>query len=190
LMAESTSAGSFSFSYFASARIIDVMIGSVIGLIGVWLIGRKSASSRIPHFIEKTIRSQAQLLLVLFSEQGKGFNASKSKELRKMQINLTNLKTLYHTALGEIPVQRETLEYYWSIVFSMEHLAYLLEECSKVKSRPLLADKVLSQLLYACEMMANSASLKRSSSKKAIPEIEGYPTITKELIILQNSIFH
>jgi uncharacterized membrane protein YccC len=190
LMAESTSAGSFSFSYFASARIIDVVIGSMIGLIGVWLIGRKSASSRIPHLIEKTIRSQAQLLLVLFSEQGKGFNVRKSKELRKMLINLTNLKTLYNTALGEIPVQRETLNYYWSIVFSMEHLAYLLEECSKVKSRPLLSDKVLSQLLYACEMMANSASLERSSSQKTIPEIEGYPTITKELIILQNSICH
>lgn len=190
LMAESTSVGNFSFSYFASARILDVMIGSVIGLIAVWLIGRKSASSRIPHTIEKTIRSQAQFLLVLFSEQGKGFNARKSKELRKMQINLRNLKTLYNTALGEIPIQRGSLDYFWPIVFSLEHLAYLLEECSKEESRPILSDKVLAQLLYSCEMMANSASLQRSSSQKVIPEIKGYPTITKELMILQNSIYH
>ncbi|MHC0038327.1 FUSC family protein [Pseudoneobacillus sp. C159] len=190
LMAESTAAGSFSFAYFASARIIDVLIGGVIGLIGVWLIGRKSASSRISHFIEKTIRSQAQLLMVLFSEQEKHFNARRSKELRKMLINMTNLKTLYNTALGEIPVHRETLDYYWSIVYSMEHLAYLLEECSKVKIRPLLSDHVLSQLLYACEMMAIPASLKRPSSQKTIPELEGYPTITKELVKLQNLIYH
>jgi uncharacterized membrane protein YccC len=190
LMAESTSAGDVSFSYFASARIIDVVIGSIIGLIGVWLIGRKSASSRIPHIIGKTIRSQAQFLLVLFSEQGKDFNARKSKELRKMRINLTNLKTLYNTASGEIPVQRETLDYYWSIIFSIENLAYHLEECSKMESRPILSDKVLAQLIYACEMMVNTnpASLKHSS-KKVIPEIEGYPTLTKELMILQKAVY-
>ncbi|MCM3767565.1 FUSC family protein [Neobacillus niacini] len=190
LMAESTSAVHFSFAYFASARILDVIIGSVIGLIGVWLIGRKSASSRIPHFIEKTIRSQAQLLLVLFSEQGKDFKPRKSKELRKMQINVTNLKTLFHTALGEIPIQRESLDYFWPIVFSIEHLAYLLEDCSKEESRPTLSDHVLAQLLYTCEMMANSANLQRSGSHKVIPEIKGYPTITKELMSLQNSIYH
>lgn len=189
LMAESTSVGNVSFSYFASARILDVIIGSVIGLIGVWLIGRKSASSRIPHTIEKTIRSQAQFLLVLFSEKGEGFIARKSRELRKMQINLRNLKTLYNTALGEIPIQRESIDYFWPIIFSLEHLAFLLEECSKEGNRPILSDTVLAQLLYACEMMANSANLPRSSSQKIIPEIKGYSTITKELMNLQNSIY-
>lgn len=189
LMAESTSVGSFSFSYFASARIIDVIIGSLIGLIGVWLIGRKSASSRIPHFISKTIRSQAQFLLVLFSEQGDGINARESNELRKMRINLMNLKTLYNTASGEIPVNRESLKYYWSIIFSIEHLAYLLEDCSKMERRPILSDKALSQLLYACETMANAANRKRPSSKKVIPEIEGFQSIQNELVNLQKALY-
>ena len=188
LMAESTSEGNFSFSYFASARIIDVFIGIVIGLIGVWLIGRKSASSRIPLFISKTIRSQAQLLLVLFSEQGEGFNARKSKELNKMRINITNLKTLYNTASGELPIDRETLDYYWPILYSIEHLAYLLEDCSKIERRPILSDKVLAQLLYACETMANASHLKRPSPKKTIPEIDGFPSIQKELLNLQRAL--
>lgn len=76
-MAESVSHGDFSFTYFATARIIDVAIGIVIGLIGVWLVGRKSASSRLPHLISKTIRSQAQFLFVLFSEQGNGYKGKK-----------------------------------------------------------------------------------------------------------------
>ena len=94
LMAESTSHGSFSFSYFASARLIDVFIGIVIGLIGVWFVGRRSASSRLPHLITKTIRSQAQFLFILFSDQGEGFNARKSREIKKMRTNIINLKTL------------------------------------------------------------------------------------------------
>jgi uncharacterized membrane protein YccC len=188
LMAESTSEGSFSFTYFASARMLDVMIGIVIGLIGVWLIGRKSASSRIPHLITKTIRAQAQFLLVLFSEQGDGFHARKSKELKKMRINLENLKTMYHTAAGEIPVNREVLDYYWPVIYSIENVSYLLEDCSKMEKRPILSDQVLSQLLYACEMTANAASQKRSPSIKNIPEIEGFPSIQRELINLEKAL--
>ena len=105
LMAESTSQGSFSFSYFASARLIDILIGIVIGLIGVFIVGRRSASSRLPHLITKTIRSQAQYLFILFSDQEIGFNARESREINKMRTNLNNLKTLYDTATGEIPVQ-------------------------------------------------------------------------------------
>lgn len=47
LMAETTSQNMFSFSYFAQARFIDIAIGSAIGLLGIYLVGRKSASSRI-----------------------------------------------------------------------------------------------------------------------------------------------
>lgn len=188
LMAESTTQGDFGFSYFASARIIDVIIGILIGLIGVWLIGRKSASSRLPHVITKTIRSQAQLLLVLFSDQGEGFQARDSRELKKMRTNIVNLETLYQTASGELPVDRKALDYYWPIIFSITQLGYLLEDCAKTKNRPFLSDKVLSQLLYACETMANATNFRQSPRIKNIPKIEEFPSIQKQIIILQKTL--
>ncbi|SET52216.1 Uncharacterized membrane protein YccC [Salinibacillus kushneri] len=187
LMAESTSQGSFTFAYFASARIIDVIIGSLIGLIGVWTIGRRSASSRIPHLITKTIRSQSQLLLALFSNQGKGFDATQSRELRKMRTNLNNLNILYNTAAGEIPVDRKALAYYWSVLYSINHLSYLLENCA-ISNRPNLSDDNLAQLIYVCESMANAASRKRIPTAKEVPEIEEFPSIQKEIISLQKSL--
>jgi uncharacterized membrane protein YccC len=188
LMAESTSHGSFSFSYFASARLIDVLIGSVIGLIGIWLVGRRSASSRLPHLLTKTIRSQAQFLLILFSDQGVGFNARESRELKKMRTNIINLKTLYNTASGEIPVNKQALDYYWPIQFSIEHLGFLLENCSKTDNRPILSDERLAQILYVCETMANASNRKRSPSLISVPEIEAFPSIQKEIISLQKSL--
>jgi uncharacterized membrane protein YccC len=185
LMAESTSHGSFSFSYFASARLIDVLIGIVIGLLGVWIIGRYSASSRLPHLITKTIRSQAQFLLVLFSDQGIGFNATKSKERMKMRTNLINLKTLHDTAAGEIPVNQRALEYYWPVIFSIEQLGYLLENAAKTTRRPILSNDTLAQLLYVCETMANATNRKQSPSIKNVPEIEEFPSIQNEIITLQ-----
>ncbi|MFJ7975832.1 FUSC family protein [Peribacillus sp. NPDC096379] len=185
LMAESTSHGSFSFSYFASARLIDVLVGIVIGLLGVWIVGRYSASSRLPHLITKTIRSQAQFLLVLFSDQGIGFNATKSKERMKMRTNLINLKTLHDTAAGELPVNQRALEYYWPVIFSIEQLGYLLENSSKTTRRPILSNDTLAQLLYVCETMANATNRKQSPSIKSVPEIEEFLSIQNEIITLQ-----
>ena len=180
LMAESTSQGSF--TYFASARLIDILLGSVIGLIGVFIVGRRSASSRLPHLITKTIRSQAQYLFILFSDQEIGFNARESREINKMRTNLNNLKTLYDTATGEIPFNKKAVAYYWPVVFSIEHLGYLLENCSKSANRPILSDENLAQLLYVCETMAYATDRKQSLSIKNVPEIEKFPSIQNEII--------
>jgi uncharacterized membrane protein YccC len=188
LMAESTSQGSFSFSYFASARLMDVLIGSAIGLIGVWLVGRRSASSRLPHLVTKTIRSQAQLLFLLFSDHGVGSNVEESSEMNKMLTNIITLKTLYTTAAGEIPVNQKALDYYWPVLFSIERLGYLLENCSKVEKRPILSEEKLAQMLYVCETMANAARRKLPPSIKNIPEIESFPSIQNEMIHLQKSL--
>ncbi|WP_428909508.1 FUSC family protein [Niallia sp. Krafla_26] len=188
LMAESTSQGAFSFSYFAQARFIDIVIGSAIGLLGVYLVGRKSASSRIPHLLGKTLRSQAQFLVVLFSDQGEGFNARQSSERIKMRTNLTNLETLYTTASGEIPANREALDYYWPVLFSLRQLGYLLENCSKENNRPILSDEKLAQLLFTFESMANAATRSVLPKQTAVPEIEGYPSIQKEIQFLQKEL--
>ncbi|MFJ8236588.1 FUSC family protein [Ureibacillus sp. NPDC094379] len=185
LMAESTTQGAFSFSYFASARIIDVLIGSVIGLIGVWFVGRRSASSRLTHLVSKTIRSQAQLLLLLFSDQGRGVNVEATSELKKMQTNIITLKTLYTTAAGEIPVNQKALDYYWPVIFSVERLGYLLEACSKVEKRPILSEDKLAQILYVCESMANATERNHYPTIKNVPEIESFPSIRNEIIQLQ-----
>ncbi|MEH7379201.1 FUSC family protein [Bacillus sp. JJ1533] len=188
LLAESTSSELFSFSYFAQARFIDIVIGSAIGLLGVYIVGRKSASSRIPHLLSKTLRSQAQFLMVLFSDQGEGFNARQSRERLKMRTNLSNLQTLYTTASGEIPANRKALDYYWPILFSIRQLGYLLESCSKESDRPKLSDEKLAQILFAFETMANAAARNVTPKQIGIPEIEGYPSIHKEIQFLQKEL--
>ncbi|MGX9136006.1 FUSC family protein [Rummeliibacillus sp. JY-2-4R] len=188
LMAESTSIGGAEFAYFASTRLIDILVGTAIGLIGVLVIGRRSASSRLPHLVSKTLRSQAQFLHTLFSEQRGFFNLAKSRERIKMQINLNNLKTLYNTASGEIPVNQNKLDYYWPIIFYIEQLGYLIENCSKDTNRPVLSDKTLAQLLLVFETMAKATAEEQSTVLKNVPEIEDYPSIQKEIISLQNAL--
>lgn len=186
IMAESTSLG-HSFSYFASARIVDVLIGSMIGLIGVLFVGRRSASRRLPHLISKTIRSQAQFLYLLFSGKS-SLTAVKTKEQLKMQTNLTNLKIIYSTALGEIPINKQVVDYYWPVIFCIEQLSYLLEACPKSSKCPVLSDEKLAQLLLVFESMATATNRFQLPAKKYIPKIEGFSSIEKEITLLQNAL--
>ena len=187
LMAETTTR-IHNLPYFATARITDILIGAIIGLIGVLLIGSRSASSQLPYLIAKTIRSQSQTFFKLYSEQKKESTFDGSRERNKMRTNLINLRTVYTTALGEISNTKTELEYLSPAIFSMEHLGYLLESSSKESKRPVLSDEILAHFLLVFETMAKSVEQHDLVTKKKIPEIEGYSKLQKEIISLQDAL--
>lgn len=175
-------------SYFATARITDIFIGCAIGLIGVLLTSRRSASSRLPHLIAKTIRTEIQFLVLLFSEETAEQDFEGSKEMRKMHSNLSNLRVVYTTALGEIPKDKKALEFIWPVIFSIEQLGYLLESSSRRKQRPVLKDEDLAQLLLVFEIMAKASEQRHAPNTRYIPEITGYTQIRKEIADLQQAL--
>lgn len=175
-------------SIFATARITDVLIGCFIGLLGTYLTGRRSASSRLPHAMAKTIRSQMQYFQVLFSEQSKGFSLEKIPARTKMHTNFDNLKIIYKTALGEFPNNKSALGELWPAIFSMEQLRFHLDACLKMRNRPILPDESLAQILFVFESMASAVENKQTVVRKKVPEIQGFSKIQKEIVDLQNAL--
>ncbi|MDR7313882.1 hypothetical protein [Brevibacillus nitrificans] len=165
-----------------------VLLGCAIGLFGTLLIGRRQASALLPHYLAKTIRSQQQYLLTLFSEQKNHSDLRQSMERRKMQTNLSNLRIVYTTATGEIPSDKTKLEFLWPVIFSIEQIGYLLESCLKSAHCPILPDQTLSQLLLVFENMAKSAERQTSSAKKTIPPISGFPQLEREIREWQDAL--
>ena len=135
VMAEYTSKV-YDFSFFAGVRLIDIVIGSVIGLFGASLVGSRSASNLLPHYMAKTIRSQSQFLLSLFSENNESLSYYENKERSKMLTNLTNLQIVYNTALGELFSNKKRLQVIWPVYFSIEQLGYYLDNNLKKNERP------------------------------------------------------
>lgn len=175
-------------SYFATARIVDIFIGCAIALIGILLTSRRSASSRLPHLIAKTTRTQIQFLVLLFSEETAEQDFTNSKEMRKMHSNLTNLRVVYTTALGEIPSDQKALEFMWPVIFSIEQLGFLLESASKREHRPVLTDEDLSQFLLVFEIMAKASEQGHPPYTRYIPQISGFTPIRKEIADLQHAL--
>ncbi|GIO27252.1 FUSC family protein [Ornithinibacillus bavariensis] len=178
----------FDVGHFAMIRITDILIGCMIGLIGMYIIGRQSASSRLAHTMAKTIRSQIQFMVLLFSEKPKGLALKDSSELRKMQTNLNNLLILFTTALGEVSADKRSLEYIWPVIFSVEQLGNLLVSAMKVDQRVCLTDADLAQLLLVFEMMAKSAEFNQEITIREIPQIDGFPHVVKEIKDLQGAL--
>lgn len=167
--------------------MIDVVIGSTIGLLGVLLIGKRSASVRIPRILMRALRNQSQMILVLFSQPRKSTPKQLAARLIKMHNNLANLTALYTAAIGEIPQKRELIEYYWPIIYSMEKLAYLLKRAAESPDRPQLTETELASLLYLFETLANSAQFAETEPTKDIPEIPGFDSIQREINTLQQA---
>lgn len=104
-----------------------------------------------------------------------------------MQTNLTNLRIVYSTALGEISNKRNKkwLERLWPVIFSIEQLGYLLLSAAKQSKRPILKEDVLAQFLLVFEMMAKAAKQQTPPITRNIPEISDFQQIQREIGKLQ-----
>lgn len=188
LLIAETSTQIHNVSYFITARITDILIGSVIGLIGTYIIGRRSASSRLPDLMVKLIRSQARMLVRL-TTNSKGKNSENTKWINeKMKINLMNFKMAYITASGEIPNDQEMLDMMWPAVFSLEHVSYLLEQAAIAQGYLNLSDEDLAQLLLVFETMATAIEQRLPVQSKKIPIMDEIPKICKEINMLQEAL--
>jgi hypothetical protein len=175
-------------SYLATAHITEIAIGSMIGLVGTYLIGHHSASSRLPNLMVKLMRSQAQVLVWLASNQ-EGNNIDSTKLIKeKMEINLMNFKTAYTTALGEIPSNEEMIDLLWPVFFSLENISYLLDQCCSIKGYLSLSDENLAQLLLVFETIATSIEQKQVVQPKKNLVIDEMSKICHEINILQEAL--
>lgn len=175
--------------YFATVRITDIVVGCAIGLLGVLLISRKTASSRLPHMMAKTIRSQAQLFHLLFSKPTYKKVFLNNRYQKKLRTNMANLNTVYMTALGELSRDRKSVDYLSPATFSIEQLGYLLDSVAKKENRPMLSDGKKAECMLIFESMAKSIEQKGLvHEKREIPELSTFPLISKEINNMQKAV--
>lgn len=174
-------------SYFVSARIIDTLVGTFIGLIGTCILSRRSASSRLPNLMMELIHSQSQLLVRLTSNKITQ-NTKATKAIKeKMQMNLMNFKLAYSTALEESSNQKN-LEILWPAIFSIEHISYLLDKYCTNKGYLNLSDEDLSKLLLSLEAMVVSIHENQLVKPKRVPILNEIPIICGEINQLQEAL--
>lgn len=188
LLIAETSSQIHNITYFATARVTDTLIGVSIGLIGTYIIGRRSASSRLLDFMANLIRSQAQLLTILANNSEKINYESIKLAKEKMGIDIMNFKTAYNTALGEIPRNEEMLDMMWPVFFSLEHITYLLDQYCTTKGDLSLSGEDLEELISVLERIAVSVEKKKKITPKRIPIIKEISRVCEEINAVQYAL--
>jgi uncharacterized membrane protein YccC len=171
--------------YFATARITDIIVGSAIGLIGTYIIGRKSASSRLPDLMAKLLRSHSRMLVFLASNN---IDNDTNAIREKMEIDHMNFKMAYNTALGEIPNNEEMLEIMWPAFYSLEHISYLLTQYCSEKGHINIKDNELAQLILIYETMANNIEQRNSIKPRTVEVINEISELCEEINNLQDAL--
>ena len=175
-------------SQFITGRITNIIVGSMIGLVGTYMIGRKSASSRLPGLITKLIRSQSRAIVRLEANK-ENSNIHDTQWIKeKMEINLGNLKFAYNTALGEIPRNQEKLEFMWPAIASLEHISYLIGKNIEGREYMKLSDQDLAKILMVLEKIATAVEQKHVLKGIRTLAVAEIPKICKEINNLQETL--
>ncbi|WP_323703401.1 FUSC family protein [Mammaliicoccus sp. Dog046] len=167
-------------------RITDVIIGSLIGLIGVLVINRKQASKKLPKTINNTLRIQANLLHTLFSTNKYHQSVIHSKLIRKMQTEIMNTKAMYQAALHETDNNVKQIEYVYPIIFTVEQLAFTIERAYQDGNISALPDQSIGLYLTTYENICKEVEFNISYEIVDLPQIKGIASIRTELMKLQN----
>ncbi|MCM3782556.1 FUSC family protein [Neobacillus mesonae] len=171
--------------YFISARVIDIIIGSIIGILGSMLLWRTSSSSRLPSVFSETIMKEGQLLGALLN--GESGQDRKEKE-QELQNALIRFRLLYDNAFAESIRHSERTARLWPAVADCLHLGYGLLAASHNKNENTLLSEESKAFERYFEMLAQSVKEKKEPSEMNIPWLSMFPAIYEDMIELQHSL--
>ncbi|WP_434178294.1 FUSC family protein [Bacillus stercoris] len=165
--------------YFMIARLTDVAVGSVIGLLGTMLLWRRFSTKRLPELMRNVIRLEGQFMEKLLTGQ-------KADE-HKLRVSLVRLRDAYDKALGEFP--HANADALWPAISGAQHLGYYLLSAQAHRRLPSpFSDEEINQLRTFFEQAEQSFKVKRIPADIQVPHVPHYPRISKELSALYSGL--
>ncbi|NLS42227.1 FUSC family protein [Bacillus subtilis] len=165
--------------YFMIARLTDVAVGSVIGLLGTMLLWRRFSTKRLPELMRNVIRLEGQFMEKLLTGQ-------KADE-HKLRVSLVRLRDAYDKALGEFP--HANADALWPAISGAQHLGYYLLSAQAHRRPPSpFSDEEINQLGAFFKHAEQSFNVKRMPADIQVPHVAHYPRISKELSALYSGL--
>ncbi|KXZ20104.1 hypothetical protein AXI58_14960 [Bacillus nakamurai] len=181
LIAESMHANE-SIVYFMTARLTDVILGSLIGLAGTMLLWRRFSSKRLPELLSGVIRREGEFLqILLMPDTGK-----KQFDVHRLRVSLIQLRDEHDKALGEYPKSHSDV--LWPAIAGAEHLGYSLLSAYKYNRRPAIDQKEVRRVAALFDSMAEAALKQTQPADTEVPKLQAYPRISGELSVLYNGL--
>lgn len=171
-----------SVGYFMTARLTDVIIGSLIGLAGTMLLWRRFSSKRLPELLSVVIRREGEILENLLTPDTR----KEQFDVHHLRVSLIQLRDEYDKALGEYPKSHSDV--LWPAIAGAEHLGYYLLSAYKYNRRAAIDQKEVRRAASLFDNMADAALTQTQPSDTEVPALQAYPRISEELSVLYNGL--
>lgn len=174
-----------SMSYFMSARIVDILVGSAIGLLGILLLWRRASSNRFPYAMASVIRKEGALLGQILAG---GQPAAEWVRPADLETELLRVRLLYDAARAESVRRREKISLWWPAVAEMQHFGYVLIAAAEKGLEHREPPETLRILEQAFDDMANAVQRSESPAPIHVPELPSFSALRYELIDLHAAL--
>ncbi|TDL98384.1 FUSC family protein [Macrococcus brunensis] len=181
LMMSAIAAGHLSQD-FALLRITDTVIGVLIAVFGTLLLGRVTASARLPHMLAALLRQEAVAFHDLFTNDHQAEIRRRSFPLNQQ---VFNSRLTYTQASGELTADKEQVEAYYAVITLLEQISFTLNRL-KEQSPKSLDDHTLSVYMLTFANVAKQIEYQQSLDKVELPELPEADYLRGMLNELQN----
>ncbi|GEP78727.1 FUSC family protein [Staphylococcus carnosus] len=173
----------------ALPRMLDVVMGVVIAVIGLLILGRKNASQTLPIAIAEVVRYEASFFYYLFSKNAYIAHHEPKFDEMKLSIKLSNMNGMYNNAHGELFTNTQKISQYYPVMFALEEISFMLSRAQHNPHPETIDDVNMGQYLIAFEEIAlhfeKGVPMKFGTGLPSLPQ---YVNIRSSLLNIQQYI--
>lgn len=171
----------------AFPRMTDVTIGIIIAIIGLFVLGQRTASVLLPTVMAEVIRKEATIFHYLFSENKYKDEAYLKNEAINLSVKLNNMTQVYHAACGELFSNKTIVRNYYPSIFAIEEISFMLNRAMTNESRYTIDEQLMGTYLVVFGNIAKHFELQENLTIKTLSDLPQYNYIQTALMHIQES---
>ncbi|PSL00106.1 putative membrane protein YccC [Murinocardiopsis flavida] len=171
----------------AESRVLDTVLGSVVGMVGAVLLWRKASASRLPQTIEDVLTEARNAVSKALDPDVRIDPQQRYRLRRDLRAALLSLRGVYDSAIGDVP-RADTTQPLWPVVVATQRIGYLALSVLALEQPPPASHITLQRLDLAFRELATAMWERRAPHLGALPRLVDYPRLNRELRALASAI--
>ncbi|HHW9800293.1 TPA: FUSC family protein [Staphylococcus aureus] len=173
----------------AFPRVIDVAMGIVIVIIGLFVLGQRTASALLPNVMAEVVRKEAMLFHYLFSENQYKDDVYQKNTAMNLSVKLINMTQVYNAANGELFSDKTLIQNYYPSLFALEEISFMLNRAMSNEDRLTINEQLMGEYLATFENIAKHLELNTELEIKILPDLPQYNYIQSAMMNIQHNGF-
>ncbi|HCY9766898.1 TPA: FUSC family protein [Staphylococcus aureus] len=173
----------------AFPRVIDVAMGIVIAIIGLFVLGQRTASALLPNVMAEVVRKEATLFHYLFSENQYKDDVYQKNTAMNLSVKLNNMTQVYNAANGELFSDKTLIQNYYPSLFALEEISFMLNRAMANEDRLTINEQLMGEYLATFENIAKHFELNTELEIKILPDLPQYNYIQSAMMNIQHNGF-